>query len=558
MTLDFARVPNLEKLIPKGCTKLSMIHASLGDLKHLILLDLSNCKCLKSLPCKIGLESLETFILSSCSKLKKFPEIVGNMSHLLELYLDGTAIEDLPLSMEQLTGLIKLDLTNCKNISSLPIAICNLTSLKTLTLSGCSKLHKMEANLGNLEGLKKLDMSGMGISDLPLSMEQLTGLIKLDQTNCKNLSRLSRVPNLEKLILKGCTKLSRIHASLRDLKHLILLGYNNCKCLKSLPCKISWESLEICIHSSCSKLNKLPEIVGNMSHLLELYLDGTAIKDLPLSMEQLTGLIKLDLTNCKNLSSLPEAICSLTSLKTLTLSGCLKLDNMPMNLGNLEGLEELDVSGTAIREPPSSIFCLKNLKILSFQGCNGLSSKSWSWKKPLNFLLMTKTSDLMGLVLPSVSGLCSLTRLNIRYCNLQAIPSDIGSLSLLEKLDLSGNNFVLIPESINQLSNLREFWVENCKSLQLLPVLRSSPYIFVFANGCTSLESLLPVNMKDYSQNYFYLLNCFQLVDNQGHCDLFTTMLREYFQVSLSLSLSLSLKIMVGFYVSGIVLSRIN
>ena len=165
----------------------------------------------------------------------------------------------------------------------------------------------------------------------------------------------ARVPNLEKLILKGYTKLSKIDSSRGDLKHLILL----------------------------------------------------------------------DLTNYKNLSSLPGAICSLTSLKTLTLSGCLKLDNMPMNLGNLEGLEVLDVSGTAIREPPSSIPHLKNLKVLSFQGCNGLSSKSWSWKKPFNFLLMTKTPDLIGLVLPSISGLSSLTRLNIRNCNLQAIPSDI-------------------------------------------------------------------------------------------------------------------------------------
>ncbi|XP_030967972.1 TMV resistance protein N-like isoform X2 [Quercus lobata] len=323
----------------------------------------------------------------------------------------------------------------------------------------------------------------------------------------------ARVPNLEKLILKGCTKLSMIHASLGDLKHLILLDLSNCKCLESLPCEISWESLEIFILSGCSKLKKFPEIVGNMSCLLKLYLDGTAIEDLPLSMEQLTGLITLDLTNCKNLSSLPGVICSLTSLKTLTLSGCLKLDNMPMNLGNLEGLKELDVSGTAIREPPSSIFCLKNLKILSFQGCNGLS--------------MSKTPDLMGLV--SVSGLCSLTRLNMRNCNLQSIPSDIGCLSSLKELDLSGNNFVFIPESINLLSKLREFWVENCKNLQLLPRLMT-PYIQVRANGCASLESFPPFKMKDDSGKSFYLLNCFQFVENQGCCDLFTAMLREYFQ----------------------------
>ena len=113
---------------------------------------------------------------------------------------------------------------------------------------------------------------------------------------------------------------------------------------------------------------------------------------------------------------------------------------MPRNLGNLKGLEELDVSGIAEREPPSSIFCLKNLKILSSQGCNGLSCKSWSWKN----LLMRKTPDLIGLVLLSVSCLCSLTKLNIRNCNLQSIRSDIGCLSSLEKLDLSRPGVFLI------------------------------------------------------------------------------------------------------------------
>uniref|UniRef100_A0A7N2LQH1 ADP-ribosyl cyclase/cyclic ADP-ribose hydrolase n=1 Tax=Quercus lobata TaxID=97700 RepID=A0A7N2LQH1_QUELO len=285
----------------------------------------------------------------------------------------------------------------------------------------------------------------------------------------------ARVPNLEKLILKGCTNLSTIHASLGDLKHLILLDLNNCKCLKSLPDKISWESLEIFNLSGCSKLKKFPEIVGNMSRLLELYLDETAIEDLPSSMEQLTGLIKLDLTNCEKLSSLPRVIFSLASLSTLTLSGCSKLHKMQENLGNLKGLKELDMSGT---------------------------------------------------------GLCSLTRLNIRNCNLQAVPSDIGCLSSLEELDLSGNNFVFIPESINQLSKLRKFWVENCKSLQLLPELQlMSSFIQVWANGCTSLESLLPVKMKEEDSSCsLYLLNCFQFVENQGPCDLFTRMLREYFQ----------------------------
>nr|XP_023900694.1 TMV resistance protein N-like [Quercus suber] len=156
-TLNFSRVPNLKQLILQRCIRLSKIHASLGNLKWLIRLDLSGCKCLESLPPKINLESLEIFILSGCSRLKKFPEVEGNMSSLLELYLNETAIKELPLSVVYLTGLTKLDLRDCKNLSSLPNASCYLMSLKILTLSGCSKINELPENMGNINGLEELD-----------------------------------------------------------------------------------------------------------------------------------------------------------------------------------------------------------------------------------------------------------------------------------------------------------------------------------------------------------------------------------------------------------------
>ncbi|KAK4573028.1 hypothetical protein RGQ29_031125 [Quercus rubra] len=105
---DLSGVPNLKQLILRCCTRLYKIHASLGDLKQLIRLDLNGCKCLKNLPHKISLEALEYFDLGGCRRLKKFPEIMGNMSSLSELYLSETVIKDLSLLLKHLTGLIKL------------------------------------------------------------------------------------------------------------------------------------------------------------------------------------------------------------------------------------------------------------------------------------------------------------------------------------------------------------------------------------------------------------------------------------------------------------------
>nr|XP_023911674.1 TMV resistance protein N-like [Quercus suber] len=99
-TPNFSGAPNLKKLIFRGSTRLSTIHASLGNLKKLIELDLNGCKSLKSLPNKIGLEGLEIFNLGGCSRLEKFPVIVGNMPHLSQLFLNETPIKDLPFTVE--------------------------------------------------------------------------------------------------------------------------------------------------------------------------------------------------------------------------------------------------------------------------------------------------------------------------------------------------------------------------------------------------------------------------------------------------------------------------
>ena len=348
---------------------------------------------------------------------------------------------------------------------------------------------------------------------------------------------LSGAPKLKQLILRHCTRLYKIHTSLGDLKQLIRLNLNGCKCLEILPHKITLEALEIFYLGGCSRLKKFPEIVGNMSRLSKLCLSGTAIKDLPLSVEHLTGLIELDLRDCKNLSSLSNACCCLMSLKILTLSGCSKLDELPENLSNIEGLEILDVSGTAITRLPLSIVHLKNLKVLSLRGCVGLSSKSFS--KLLSFPLMQrKRSPIpVGMLECSLQGLWSLTELDLSYCNIQMIPNVLGSLSSLKELNLKGNNFVCLPESIIQLPNLWRLYLGGCTKLQKLPKLPLNMY-FIDATGCTSLETL-SLSPEYHFGPIIKLLNCVKLIYNQGKVDLFSTILRHYvMKVYLSLSFS--------------------
>ncbi|XVF70225.1 hypothetical protein PTKIN_Ptkin11bG0143400 [Pterospermum kingtungense] len=113
----------------------------------------------------------------------------------------------------------------------------------------------------------------------------------------------------------------------------------------------------------------------------------------------------------------------------------------------------------------------------------------------------------MALRLPSLSGLSSLTRLNLSYCNLWegAIPNDICCLSSLKTLDLSGNNFMSLPGTISCLSKLRLLQLSDCKRLKALPALLTSIEALIL-DGCASLEVFANPSTVCNSSIYYPLI----------------------------------------------------
>ncbi|TXG66845.1 hypothetical protein EZV62_008120 [Acer yangbiense] len=220
------------------------------------------------------------------------------------------------------------------------------------------------------------------------------------------------------------TAIQEVPSSIQSLTKLIQLELYNCTKLKHIPtgiCKLKSLSLQ-----DCSELEAFPEILETMEFLESLLLIGTAIKELPPSIEHLDGLQHLNMFNCKNLEMLPSSICNLTSLQSLGLSSCSRLDKLPDNLGNLKSLKFLAVGGSAISQLPSSITCLENLE-----------------------------------------------RLYLKNCNLMEIPEYIGCLSSLKELVLGGNKFESLPKSIKHLSKLEYLSIRECnmlRSLTELPV----------------------------------------------------------------------------------------
>ena len=290
----------------------------------------------------------------------------------------------------------------------------------------------------------------------------------------------SGAPNLERLILEGCTSLVEIHPSIVFHKKLIFLNLDGCKNLKSFSSSIRMESLRILTLFGCLKLNKFPEVQGNMKHLTELSLEGTAIKGLPSSIENLTGLALLNLKDCKSLESLPNSIFKLKSLKTLILSNCSRLNKLLEIQENKESLIELFLDGSAIPELPSSIGRLNGLVCLNITNCKKLAS------------------------LPqSICELTSLRILDLCGCSeLKELPDDLGSLQCLVELKADDSGIQEVPHSINLLTNLRVLSLAGYKGAKskkwkLVLSFFSIPTIPLRLPSFSGLKSLTELNLSD-------------------------------------------------------------
>ncbi|KAF3449622.1 hypothetical protein FNV43_RR10353 [Rhamnella rubrinervis] len=112
-------------------------------------------------------------------------------------------------------------------------------------------------------------------------------------------------PNLEKLILQGCGKMSVIHPSITLLNKLVVLNLEFCTSLKKFPEGINHlASLQTLKLVGCLELKELPVNLEQLKSLRKLEIDASVIKSLPISifhMENLQSLYYGKLWSCTEL-----------------------------------------------------------------------------------------------------------------------------------------------------------------------------------------------------------------------------------------------------------------
>ncbi|KAL6269136.1 hypothetical protein ACE6H2_026047 [Prunus campanulata] len=266
---DFTRIPNLEELELEGCEKLGEVHSSIAVHKKLKVLRLDECKSIKSLPSELEMDSLELFSLEGCSKLKKIPEFGEHMQNLKYIFLRETAIEQIPSSIEDLVGLLYLRVDDCKSLLGLPSTICKLKSLIELIMPRCPKVDKLP---GEMESLEDLDLSGSAMRGPLVAMK-----------NLKYLTLRGSVASRDG-IWCGPDPWRLVLSSLNRLGSLTTLALSYCNIGEGV----------------------IPDDIGCLSSLKELYLAGNNFVSLPSSIRFLSELLFLGLERCKRLDQLPD------------------------------------------------------------------------------------------------------------------------------------------------------------------------------------------------------------------------------------------------------------
>ncbi|XP_034674646.1 disease resistance protein RPV1-like isoform X1 [Vitis riparia] len=280
--------------------------------------------------------------------------------------------------------------------------------------------YPLESLPSNFHGEKLIELN-LQNSELRGLWEGSKPLEKLKVINLSHSQQLIQIPdfsdtpNLESLILEGCTNLENIPSSIWDLDSLVNLDLSRCSKLQELA-EIPWNlySLEYLNLAFCTNLESLPESLSNLKCLKTLNVIGCS--KLPDNLGSLECLEKLYASSSELISPQSDSsLAGLCSLKVLDVHGTnLEQGAIGSDIGSLYSLEELDLSYCNLTEGgiPDDICCLYSLRVLDLSGNHFL-----------------KVTD-------AISQLSKLRVLGLRHCkSLLEIPELPSSLRVLDAHD---------------------------------------------------------------------------------------------------------------------------
>lgn len=318
-----------------------------------------------------------------------------------------------------------------------------ITSIRFVNYSNKIEIPLAINDYPKITILKFIGKSGSDVFEAPDNLDQFINIKVLIIWNFHGFAGMKPMLLLEEFhtIVEDVQKVTReIITLFPNLKRLLMSGpYNGLKNQK-LPNEIGSLSLLEELYLLSLGLIMLPNSFGNLKQLRNLVLKGNTLNGFPEAITQLENLETLEIN--QKFSKLPDSLASLKKLKKLHLntdtsqssSGERKIKQTPIPavVGKLENIEDLDI-GLVDLFDIKPILSLKKLKKLSLRNsalknCDGFSN--FSVLEELNFEKSIYLRNLDGL-----KGL-PIKSLNLSSTFIEFVDA-ISSLELLETLDIS-------------------------------------------------------------------------------------------------------------------------
>ncbi|KAM3394345.1 hypothetical protein P3S68_003347 [Capsicum galapagoense] len=419
------------------------------------------------------MSTLETFNLNFNSVECQIPEVIGSLINLRELRLRGNKIiGSIPLSLSNASRLETLDISYSSLQGNIPEGIGNVHNMKLLGIQYNQLMGSIPFTIFNISRIKVIAFTGNSLSGyLPNGLCNVLPILKGlylpdNKLHCHMPTSLSNCSQLQILSLSENEFDGPIHNEIGRLSNLQLLyvGVNyftgiipqeignlmqhlqisGNKLIGEIPKEIrnlvELEKLDLSINSFSGSLDMeifnisglrvvsllnnnvsgslTPNIGSILPNIEELYLG---------SLTNLVGTIPHSISNCSKLTSLELSINKLTGL-------------IPNSLGYLTHLQHLNLGGNNLTSDSLLSF------LTTLTNCRNLTFLSLYWN-PLNGMLPASAGNLSTSLRTFLADSCKI---------LGRIPNEVGNLSSLLFLYLSGNNLVgSIPTSIGKLRMLQ-------------------------------------------------------------------------------------------------------
>ncbi|KHN46955.1 putative disease resistance RPP13-like protein 1 [Glycine soja] len=509
----FSKFKFLRVLSLLGCSELKEVPDSVGNLKHLHSLDLSNTNIKKLPESTCSLYNLQILKLNGCSHMKEFPTNFHKLTNLRRLELIKTEVRKVPEQLGKLKNLHVLmssfdvgksrefgihqlgelnlhgrisigELQNIENPSdALAVDLKNKIHLVEIDLKWVRDQNPDDSikerdeiviqNLQPSKHLEKLSIGHYGGTKFPswLSDNSLSNVVSLRLTDCKYclcLPRFGLLPFLKDLVIKRLDGIVSIDA---DFYGNNSSSFTSLETLKFSAMK-EWEKWECqAVTGAFPRLQRLsikrcPKLKGHLpEQLLHLKrLDIEHCEQLVASSPISTEIRELNLKECGKL----QFDFHPTTLKKLTICGYIMEASMLERIGHITfvtSLEYLYIYNCLNMNIPMT-GCYNFLVSLSIiNGCDSLTTFPLDFFPKLEYLFLRGCRNLH--VISQGLAHNHLKDLVISECaQFEALPERMHAL--LPYLDVIQIDDCPKFESFPNRglpSNLKKMYIDKCSKL---------------------------------------------------------------------------------------------